>query len=67
MRRQSPLVSSFMYILLGVVFTFFAINYVSDNGWTFFAYLIVFLATIDFGTGIRLLMLYFRLRRMKKK
>ncbi|MFS0784418.1 YdiK family protein [Bacillus sp. 1P06AnD] len=67
MRRQSPLASGLLYIVLGIVFTFLAINYVSQDGWNLFSFLIVFLATIDFGTGIRLLMLHFRLMRMKKK
>lgn len=67
MRRQSPLISGFIYIVLGVIFTYLAINNVSQKGWNLFSFLIVFLATIDFGSGIRLIMLHVRLKRMQKK
>lgn len=67
MKRQSPLATGIVYLVLGTIFVYFAINEVSRNGWNFFAYLIVFLATIDFASGIRLVNLHFRLKRMKKK
>ncbi|WP_019244431.1 MULTISPECIES: YdiK family protein [Bacillus] len=67
MRRQSPLTSGIIYIILGIIFTALAINYVSADGWNVLSFLIVFLATIDFGSGIRLVMLHFRLKRMQKK
>lgn len=67
MRRQSPLVSGIVYIVLGAIFTALAINYVSKDGWNLFSFLIVFLATIDVGSGIRLIMLHIRLKRMQKK
>lgn len=67
MKRQSPLAAGIVYLVLGSIFVYFAINEVSMNGWNFFAYIIVFLATIDFASGIRLVNLHFRLQRMKKK
>ncbi|WP_042353103.1 YdiK family protein [Bacillus massiliigorillae] len=67
MRRQSPLVSGIIYIILGIIFTALAINYVSKDGWNLFSFLIVFLATIDIGSGIRLITLHLRLKRMQKK
>jgi len=67
MKRQSPLVSGILYITLGVLFTYLAINYVSEDGWNWFSYLIVFLATMDFGSGIRLIKLHYRIKRMHKK
>lgn len=67
MKRQSPLVTGVIYFAFGIVLTYLAINQVSRNGWNFFAYIIVFLATIDFGSGIRLIMYHVRLKRMKKK
>ena len=66
MKRQSPLVSGILYMILGTLFTYLAISYVSEDGWTWFSYLIVFIATIDFGSGIRLIMLHFRIKRMQK-
>ena len=67
MKRQSPLVSGILYMILGTLFTYLAISYVSEDGWTWFSYLIVFLATMDFGSGIRLIMLHNRIKRMQKK
>ncbi|MEH6943195.1 YdiK family protein [Bacillus sp. JJ722] len=67
MRRQSPLTSGIIYIALGAIFTALAINYVSKDGWNLFSFLIVFIATIDVGSGIRLIMLHIRLKRMQKK
>ena len=67
MRRQSPLVSGILCMTLGTLFTYLAISYVSEDGWTWFSYLIVFIATIDFGSGIRLIMLHFRIKRIQKK
>ena len=67
MRRQSPLASGIIYIVLGTIFVALAINYVSKDGWNLFSFLIVFLATIDFGSGIRMIMLHFRLKKIQKK
>lgn len=67
MRRQSPLASGIIYIVLGTIFVALAINYVSKDGWNLFSFLIVFLATIDFGSGIRMIMLHFRLKKLQKK
>ncbi|MGM9924769.1 MAG: YdiK family protein [Bacillus sp. (in: firmicutes)] len=67
MKRQSPLFSGIIYLILGTVFTALAINYVSEDGWNVFSFLIVFLATIDFGSGIRLIMYHIRLKRIQKK
>ena len=67
MKRQSPLAAAILYFALGSVFVYLAIEQVNRSGWTFFSYLIVFLATMDIGAGIRLLNLHFRVKRMKKK
>ncbi|WP_433746673.1 YdiK family protein [Falsibacillus pallidus] len=61
--RPSPLFSGFFYCVLGVFFTIFAIQNVNDHGWGFFAFILVFLATLDFGSGIRMIMLHFRIKR----
>jgi hypothetical protein len=61
--RQTPLFSAFIYILLGVLFTYFAIENVRQEGWGFFSYLLVILATFDLGAGIRIIMLYYKIKR----
>ncbi|ESU31594.1 hypothetical protein G3A_15870 [Bacillus sp. 17376] len=65
--KQSPLFSGIVYILLGSLFTYFAIQNVNDTGWGFFSYLLVALATFDFGSGIRMIMFHFKLKNVQKK
>lgn len=61
--RRSPLFSGILYILLGVLFTYFAIQNVNDHGWGFFSYLMVLLATLDFGSGLRMVALHFKIKK----
>ncbi|MGV2942380.1 YdiK family protein [Mesobacillus sp. LC4] len=65
--KQSPLFSGIVYILLGSLFTYFAIQNVNDSGWGFFSYLLVALATFDFGSGIRMILFHFKLKNIQKK
>ena len=65
--KQSPFVSGIIYFLLGILFTYFAIQNVNETGWGFFPYLLVILATFDFGSGIRMMMLHFKLKKIQKK
>jgi hypothetical protein len=65
--RRSPLFSGFIYLLLGSLFTYFAIQDVQKNGWGFFSYLLVVLATFDFGSGLRIISFYVKFRDKLKK
>ncbi|PLR98658.1 YdiK family protein [Bacillus sp. T33-2] len=65
--RQSPLFSGIVYILIGILFTYFAVQNVNEDGWDFFSYLLVILATFDLGAGIRMIMFYFKLKNLQKK
>ncbi|MBD8007172.1 YdiK family protein [Bacillus norwichensis] len=64
---RSPLFSGLIYITLGVVFTFFAVQQVKLNEWGFMVYLLIVLATFDFGAGFRMISLHFRLKNGQKK
>ncbi|WP_174735133.1 YdiK family protein [Mesobacillus harenae] len=64
---QSPLRSGIVYIVLGLLFTFFAISNVNESGWGFFTYLLVMLATFDLGSGIRRVLLHFKLKQTNSK
>lgn len=65
--RPTPLSSGILYIVLGLLFTFFAIqNVQEDEGWGFFTYLLVILATFDLGSGIRMVLLHFKLKTIQK-
>ncbi|EKN71454.1 hypothetical protein BABA_01410 [Neobacillus bataviensis LMG 21833] len=65
--RRSPLFSGLIYFLLGAVFTYFAIDDVQTNGWGFFSYLLVILATFDFGSGLKMMIFHFKLKNQLKK
>ncbi len=66
--RQSPLFSGIIYIILGALFTVFAIQDLQQNGeWGFFTYLLVLLATFDIGSGIRMILLHFKIKEIKKQ
>ncbi|MBN8194461.1 YdiK family protein [Bacillus sp. NTK074B] len=65
--RRSPLFSGVIYLLLGVLFTYFAVqNVQNDEGWGFFTYMLIFLATLDFGSGLRMVMLHFKIKKQVK-
>ncbi|MEH7114470.1 YdiK family protein [Neobacillus niacini] len=65
--RRSPIVSGIIYLVLGALFTYFAVEDVQQNGWGFFSYLLVLLATFDFGAGLRILFLYKKSKKIQKK
>ncbi|HJV31170.1 MAG TPA: YdiK family protein [Bacillales bacterium] len=57
--RLSPLFSGIIYFLLGTLFTYFAIQDVQRSGWGFFVYLLIVLATFDFGSGLKMFTIHF--------
>jgi hypothetical protein len=65
--RRSPLFSGFIYFILGSLFTYFAIHDVRQNGWSFFSYLLVVLATFDFGSSLKLIAFYIKYKDQLRK
>jgi hypothetical protein len=61
--RQTPLVSGFLYLLLAVLFTYFAIKNVQEDGWGFFSYLLIILATFDLGSGLKMIAIHFKMKK----
>ncbi|AMM91436.1 YdiK family protein [Peribacillus simplex] len=66
MKRQSPLFMGIIYAGLGALFTAIAIQTVSSSGWGIFAYILVLIATLDFGSGLRMIMLHFKIKAAQK-
>lgn len=64
--RQSPIFSGVVYILLGALFTYFAVQDVQQSGWGFFSYLLVILATFDLGSGIKVILFSFSKNNSKQ-
>lgn len=67
MKRISPLTLAIIYMALGALFIIMSIQTVSRSGWGFFAYFLVLLATLDLGSGIRMLLLHFKIKSIQKK
>ncbi|MBS4216674.1 MULTISPECIES: YdiK family protein [Neobacillus] len=65
--RRSPLFSGLIYLILGALFTYFAIDDVQNNGWGFFSYLLVILATFDFGSALKMIAIHFKYRDKMNK
>ncbi|MEW9503269.1 YdiK family protein [Jeotgalibacillus marinus] len=64
---RSPLAHGVIYLLLGIAFTYFAINSVNTSGWGLFAYLFIALATFDIGSGLRMILLHFKIKKHIKE
>ncbi len=64
--KQSPLFSGIVYIALGLLFTYLAVENVNQSGWGFFSYVLVLLATFDIGSGIRMIQFHFKLKQIQK-
>lgn len=62
---KSPLFSGFIYLLLGILFIYFAIQNVQESGWGIFTILLVVLAAFDCGSGLKMILSSFFLNRKK--
>ncbi|MCL6572864.1 MAG: YdiK family protein [Bacillus sp. (in: Bacteria)] len=58
--KRSPLFSGFIYLVLGALFTYFALDDVGKNGWGFFSYLLILLATFDLGSGLKMIFFHYK-------
>ncbi len=65
--RQSPLFSGIIYIILACLFTYLATTNVTESGWTIFSFFLILLATFDFGSGLRLVIFHFRIKKLSEK
>ena len=66
--RRTPLVSGIIYMILGILFTYIAIQNVQrDQGWGIFTYFLIIIATFDFGTGLRMVAFHFKFVKSQKK
>lgn len=63
---QSYLTRGIFFSVLGIFFVLFAIQDVNTNGFGPFTYVLILLATMDVGTGIRLMFMYIKERKKQK-
>ena len=64
--RTSPLFMSFLYFLMGAVFTYIAVQSANESIWNFTTIILAVVATFDFAVAIRLVSLHFRVKNSKK-
>lgn len=65
--RRSPLGAGIIYMVLGGLFAFFAIQNVNQDGWGLFSYLLVILATFDFGSGLKMIGFHFMAKKRENQ
>ncbi|SFB38139.1 protein of unknown function [Lentibacillus halodurans] len=65
--KISPKTMGIVYCLLGILFTYVAIQSADGTIWNFLTILLAFFATLDFGVGIRMLIIHFKLKNQNKK
>lgn len=65
--RITPMFSGIIHIILACLFTYFAIGNVNEYGWDIFSIILVLLATFDFGSGLRMIALHFKLKKIIKR
>ncbi|MCI2257168.1 YdiK family protein [Domibacillus sp. 8LH] len=63
---QSYLTRGIFFSVLGAFFVLFAIQDVNANGFGPFTYLLILLATMDIGTGIRLIFTHIKRQKSQK-
>ncbi|MCH1627452.1 YdiK family protein [Fredinandcohnia quinoae] len=67
MRRTSPFFMGIIYSMMGILFTYIAINSAKETIWNFSTILIILVATFDFGVAIRMFALHGKIKKMTKK
>ncbi|QED46383.1 YdiK family protein [Cytobacillus dafuensis] len=66
--KRTPLFSGIIYIILGILFTLMAIqNTQNEQTWGMFTYLFIIIATMDLGTGLRLVAFHFKIKNSQPK
>ncbi|MBU8881301.1 YdiK family protein [Bacillus sp. FJAT-29790] len=66
--RRSPLVSGIIYMVLGLLFIYIAIqNIQREQTWGMFTYFLIIIATFDFGSGLRMIAIHFKNKKLMNK
>ncbi|KAB2329361.1 DUF4305 domain-containing protein [Cytobacillus depressus] len=66
--KRTPLFSGIIYIILGILFTYIAIQNVQrDQNWGMFTYFLIIIATFDLGTGLRMVAFHFKIVKSQQK
>ncbi|GAA0455366.1 YdiK family protein [Alkalibacillus silvisoli] len=64
--KLSPLVLAWVYILMGVLFVYIAIQYADETVWNTATVIFAIIASIDFGVAIRLIGVHNAMKKQQK-
>lgn len=64
--KLTPKSFFFVYLMMGILFTYVAIQNAQGTVWNFMTILLAAFATFDFGVSIRMLRLHFKIKKQKK-
>ncbi|SDR12754.1 protein of unknown function [Virgibacillus subterraneus] len=61
--KISPKAMFVIYFIMGILFTYMAIQSTGESVWNFSTIILAIIATLDFGVGFRMLVIHFRLKK----
>ncbi|WP_440896774.1 YdiK family protein [Amphibacillus sp. Q70] len=64
--KLSPLTSAMIYLGLGAVFVYFAYQTIDETIFNPLTIILIIIASLEFGVGIRFIQLHFKIKRNKK-
>lgn len=67
MQRVSPIKNALFYFVIGSVFIYFAFRAIENTVFTPLSIILIILATLSFGVGIRFLQFHFIIKKKRKK
>lgn len=65
--RTNPISMAVFYLIMGLLFTYLAINSAKEGIFTFPTILLMLIATFDIGVSIRMFRLSRKIKKMNKK
>ncbi|GAA0431973.1 YdiK family protein [Lentibacillus halophilus] len=67
MIKMTPKTMAIIYFLIGAMFISVAVQVTGESIWRFPTILLALVATLEFGVGIRMLIIHFKIKSQKKK
>ncbi|TYR78429.1 DUF4305 domain-containing protein [Priestia megaterium] len=64
--KNIPLTRGFIYIIMGILFTYLAIQSVEDTVWNFSTILFSLVAAFDFRFAFRIFALHYKIKKMQQ-
>ncbi|MFD1038955.1 YdiK family protein [Virgibacillus byunsanensis] len=65
--KTTPKGMAIVYFLLGILFTYIAVQSAEETIWNFTTIIFALFATLDFGVGLRMFTIHIRLKKNNNK